>query len=97
MGLAITLLKAPHVGIRDLKEHLSEFLKKEKPVIVTDHGLPTNVIVSYEEMVELLDIIDELQDKETQKIVAEGRMAIRQGEKGVLITDSFKNIRARRK
>ena len=97
MGLAITLLKAPHVGIRDLKEHLSEFLKKGKPVIVTDHGSPANVIVPYEEMIELLDILDEMQDKETQKLIAEGRMAIRQGEKGIPVTDSFKTIRARRK
>ena len=62
MSLTIDLLKAPHVGIRDLKEHLSEFLRKEKPVVVTDHGEPINVIVSYEEMIELLDIIDEMED-----------------------------------
>ena len=46
MGIAINLLKAPHIGIRDLKERLSHFLKRTQPVIVTDHGEPTKVIVS---------------------------------------------------
>ena len=97
MKLAIDFLKAPHIGIRELKEGLSSFLKKSEPVIVTDRGLPVNVILPYNEMIELLDIIDELQDKETLQSVAEGRRAVKKGEEGIPVSNLFKKIRSNRK
>ncbi len=97
MKLAINLLKAPHIGIRDLKGHLSEFLKKEKPVVVTDRGQPINVILPYEEMLELLDILDEMDDEETKKTIEEGRKSIRRGEAGIPVSNLFKQVRSKRK
>ena len=94
MNIAINLFKAPHVGVRELKEKLSSFLKKDSPLIVTDHGEPTKVIVPYTEMVELLDILDEMSDPETLAAVAAGRKSIRQGAKGIAVLDS---LRARKK
>ena len=68
MIMAINILKAPHVGVRELKEKLSAFLKGDKPLVVTDHGAPTNVILPYDDVLELLDILDELNDSETRDI-----------------------------
>ena len=90
MGIAINLLKAPHVGIRELKEGLSAFLKKSSPVVVTDRGEPTNVILPYEDVVELLDIIEEINDPDTRSLVAEGRQAIKAGKEGVPVFPAAK-------
>ncbi len=49
------LLEAKHVGIRELREHLSKRLKGNKPLIVTEHGTPIKVILSYQEMLNLLE------------------------------------------
>ena len=83
MGIALSLLKAPHVGIRELKEGLSNLLKKDKPLIITDHGEPTNVILNYNDFLEFVDIIEELNDPKILKLVAEGRKAIKEGIAGI--------------
>lgn len=44
-------------------------------------------------MLELTDILDELQDKETIKTVQDGRMAIANGTKGIPVENLFKRIR----
>ena len=97
MSVAVELLKAEHVGIRDLRTHLSSFLKISKPVIVTDRGTPSKVLLSYSDMLELTDILDELQDRETIKAVQDGRMAITNGTKGIPVGNLFKKIRLQEK
>lgn len=92
MSIAIDLLHAPHVGIRDLKENLSRFLKAKKPLVVTDNGTPVDVIIPYPEMLELIDIFDEIQDMEAIKTVQEAREAIRSGAKGIPVAKLFKKI-----
>lgn len=83
MSIAISLLKAPHVGIRELKEKLSSLLRQSGPLVVTDHGAPTNVILPYEDVMELLDIVDEMNDIETRKVVESGRKSIQEGASGI--------------
>lgn len=97
MSIAADLLKADHVGIRDLKENLSKILKKKNPLIVTDRGTPAHVILPYSEMLELLDIIDEIEDRDTLKTVTEGRKAVKAGAKGKPAANLFGKIRANRK
>ena len=97
MIMAINILKAPHVGVRELKEKLSAFLKGDKPLVVTDHGAPTNVILPYDDVLELLDILDELNDSETRDIVREGRSAIRSGSEGIPVFPHSKKVSAKRK
>ena len=96
MGIAINLLKAPHIGIRDLKERFSHFLKRKDSIVVTDRGEPTKVLVPYEELVELLDIIEEMQDGQARSLVAEGRQAIQSGAKGIPVIDIFQKIRSKK-
>ncbi len=91
MSIATSILKAPHVGIRDLKIHLSSLLKKGS-LIVTERGKPVNVILPYSDMIELLDMIDEITDPEIIKIMQEGRKAISTGVKGIPVSNVFKKL-----
>lgn len=97
MSIAIDLLKAPHVGIRDLKENLSKFLKKNSPLVITERGEPVDVILPYSEMMDLVDIFEEATDPATLAMVLEGKKAIKAGSKGVPVSNLFKAIREKRK
>ncbi len=91
MSIATSILKSPHVGIRDLKIHLSSLLKKGS-LIVTERGKPVNVILPYSDMIELLDMLDEITDPETIKTIQEGRKAISTGVKGISVSNVFKKL-----
>lgn len=92
MSIATDLLKANHMGIRDLKERLSAKLL-EQVLVITDRGIPMSVNLPYSDVLELTDIIDELSDSETLAAIAEGRKAISQGAKGIPVSSLFKKIR----
>lgn len=96
MSIAASLLKAPHIGIKDLKENLSKLLGSKDPLVITDHGKPVDVIVPYEDMLNLIDIIEEVTDPETLATVLEGKKAVKAGAKGVPVSQLFKSIRASR-
>ena len=83
MDIALNLLKAPHVGIREFKEKISSLLNKRKTLVLTDHGQPASVLIPYSDMLELLDILDEINDPKTRTLVESGRKSIKQGAKGV--------------
>ena len=97
MNIAAGLLKAPHIGVRDLKENLSKLLKGKNPLVITDHGQPVDVIVPYDDMMCLIDIVDEITDPETLATVLEGKRAVKAGAKGVPVSGLFKAARAKRK
>lgn len=96
MSIATELLKARHVGIRDIKEHLSRRLLKDM-LVITDRGVPVSVNLPYSDVLELADIMDELTDLETVATVQEGRRAIHEGAKGVPVGQLFKRMKAKRK
>jgi PHD/YefM family antitoxin component YafN of YafNO toxin-antitoxin module len=73
MSLAINLLRAEPIGVRELKNHLSAVLKRHEPRVVTDHNQPRYILVPYDDMIELAEILDELSDPKLLKQVAEGR------------------------
>lgn len=92
MSIATNLLKANHIGIRDLKEHLStKFLKDI--LVITDRGVPVSVNLPYSDVVELTDILDELNDPATIKTILEAREAVRGGVKGIPVDFLFKRAR----
>ena len=97
MTVAAALLNAKYVGVRDLREHLSKQLKGSKVIVVTEHGTPTKVILSYQDVVELIEILDELRDQTAIQAVQEGRKAIKQGNKGIPVNRLFGQIEASRK
>lgn len=96
MSIATDLLKADHVGIRDLKEHLSTKLL-EKVLVITDRGTPMSVNLPYSDVLELTDLLDELLDYETIAAIKEGREAIREGAKGIPVSCLFRRIRTKHK
>lgn len=97
MTVATALLNAKYIGIRELREHLSKRLKGSKAIVVTEHGTPTRVILSYQDVVELIEILDELGDQAAIQAVQEGRKAIKGGTEGILVKRLFNQIRASRK
>ena len=97
MTVATALLNARYIGVRELREHLSNRLKGNKAIVVTDHGTPTKVILAYRDVVELIEVMDELLDQAAVQSVQEGRKAIRMGSEGVPVNRLFAQIRESRK
>jgi len=93
MVVARALLNAKNIGVRRLKNKLSYFINKNELFIVTEYGSPAGVYVPYEEMMEIVDVLDELQDKEAIEAVAEGRKAVAAKRKGISVHKIFKKIR----
>lgn len=96
MSVATDLLKARHIGVRNLKEHLSTKFLKEL-LVITDRGTPVSVNVPYSDVLELTDILDELSDSETITTIQGGRKAVKAGAKGIPASNLFNKIRAKRK
>jgi len=94
MKIAIDLLKAEHVGVRELKAGLSRRLKTHKTIVITDHGSPVKVILPYSDVLELLDILDEVTDPKMVKLVQEGRRAVQKGSQGIPVEHLFNKKRA---
>ncbi|MFH1245831.1 MAG: hypothetical protein V1662_05025 [Candidatus Omnitrophota bacterium] len=91
MSAVIDLIKAEHVGVRELRDHLCGFMKDKNPaIVVTERGEPVKVIVSYVKMVELLEFFDEVSDPDTMRNIHEGAEAIKQGSKGASFSGTYK-------
>ena len=95
LSMATDLLKAQHIGIRDLKEHLSTRVLNE-PLVITDRGTPVSVNLPYSDMLELVDILDELSDPGIVETILEGKKAIKEGTEGVPVSNLFDRIKAQR-
>lgn len=95
MSLATNLLKASHIGIRNLKKYLSTKLLDEL-FVITNRGTPVSVNIPYSDALELIDILDELADLETITAVEEARKAIRTGVTVIPVSDLFNRIRKKR-
>lgn len=96
MTIENAILRAEHVGIRELREHLSERLHERGPLVVTEHGTPKKILISYEDMLELVDILEELRDPEVLEAVREGRKAIQKGVRGIPVSRLFRKLRSSR-
>lgn len=97
MTIAAQLLRAPHIGIRNLKNRLSWVLRHKSAFIVTDRGIPIKVLLPYSDMVEMIELIDEAADSETLRALQEGREAIKAGAEGSLVSKVFNKIKKERK
>ena len=95
MTLATALLKAPHVGVRDLRTHLSRMLHSSKTLIVTERGQPKRVILPYGVVVEIAETLGEMDDKELAKEVTLSRKARSEGIKPISVARSFKKFESR--
>jgi hypothetical protein len=90
MTLAAALLRAPRIGAREFRNKACSFINMGKAYLIAEHGHPAGVFLPYGDALELVDVIDELNDKKALKMIAEGRQTIRKGAHGVLLSDSLK-------
>ncbi len=94
MMMSTALIQASYVGVRELRAQLFQRLKSDKTLIVTEHGTPTRVIVAYQDMVDLVEMLDEIQDAKTLKAVQNARKGLKRGTKGISVSRLFKQMRA---
>ena len=98
MSVTFDLLKSKHMGVREFKNHLCRVLREEsKPVVITERGNPAKVLLSYDDMVELLEFFEELLDPNTRRNVREGLIALRGGIRGVSFADTYKEFHSKSK
>jgi len=90
MTLENALVRAKSIGIRKFRDKLSSLMKTHQMFIVTEHGTPAGVLLPYGDMLEIVDILDELNDKKALRAIAEGRRAIGKGVKGISASKVFK-------
>ncbi len=95
MTLTASLLKAPHIGVRDLRSNLSKMLRSSKTLIVTDHGQPKRVILPYGIIVGIAEMLGELDDRELADSVKLSRKARNAGVKPIAVAGSFKKFKSR--
>lgn len=61
METMLELLKAPHVGVREARLKLSDYLDAQAPAILTVSGKPRKILVPYNTMIDLLERLSELE------------------------------------
>ena len=81
MNLSTEVLKSEHLGIKDLKIGLNK-LKLSKWFIATSDNKPISVNVPYNDFLEMMELIDDLQDNHLVQSIKEGRNAIAKNSKG---------------
>ena len=84
------LLKARTIGVRKFRNKISRLIKSHEMCVVTEHGTPASVLLPYEDVLEIADVLDELKDKDALEAVARGRKSIAKGVKGILAKTVFK-------
>ena len=90
MTISNALLKAKSIGVRNFRDKASRFIRRHEFLIITEHGSPASVLLPYNDILEIVDVLEELEDRKTVKIIAEGRRAVKKGAKGILALKVFK-------
>lgn len=90
MTLTMELLKAKHIGVRELGRNVSTYLKKDAPCVVDVKGKKDKVIISLDVLVDLLEMLEDLQDRDLLELVRQSRTAVASGEKEVPVENVIK-------
>ncbi len=73
MTAASLLRKAKPVNVREAQAKLSRLIRSKSPSMVLSHGKPVSFLVPYEEMLDLLDMLEELKDAKLLQEIARAR------------------------
>lgn len=74
------LKKAKPVNVREAQAKLSRLIKSKSPSMVLSHGKPVSFLVPYEEMLDLLELLDELKDRKLLEEIALARAEYAKGK-----------------
>ena len=67
------LRTAKPVNVREAQARLSQLIKSKSPSMVVSHGKPVSFLVPYEEMLDLVELLDELKDRKLPEEIARAR------------------------
>lgn len=68
------------VNVREAQANLSRLIRSKKPSLVLSHGKPVSFLVPYDEMLDLLDMLDELKDQKLLEEIARARSEYAEGK-----------------
>ena len=74
------LRKAKPVNVREAQAKLSQLINSQMPSLVLAHGKPVSFLVPYEEMLDLLEMLEELKDQALLKELALARSEYARGK-----------------
>jgi len=80
MSTTTLLRNAKPVNVREAQAKLSRLIRSKSPSMVLSHGKPVSFLIPYEEMLDLLELIDELKDKKLLQEIARARAEYAQGK-----------------
>jgi len=80
MTTAALLRKARPVNVREAQAKLSQLIRSKMPSLVLSHGKPMSFLVPYDEMLDLLEMLEELKDQKLLKELALARSEYAQGK-----------------
>ena len=90
MTISNAILRAKSIGVRRFRDKASRFIGKHEFLIITARGAPASVLLPYNDILEIADILEELEDKKIVKTIAQGRISIHKGAKGILASKVLK-------
>jgi antitoxin (DNA-binding transcriptional repressor) of toxin-antitoxin stability system len=73
MTVVSLLRKAKPVNVREAQAKLSQLIRSKSPSMVLSHGKPVSFLVPYEEMLDLVEMLDELKDTKLLHEIARAR------------------------
>ncbi|MEK6682591.1 MAG: hypothetical protein AABY79_11580 [Nitrospirota bacterium] len=79
-GTKAIFKKARTAGIREVQAKLSKLIGEGTLTIITSHGKPKSFLIPYEEMLDLLEILDELKDDRLIEEIARARKEYDEGK-----------------
>lgn len=80
MTTASLLRKAKPVNVREAQAKLSQLIRSKAPSMVFSHGKPVSFLIPYEEMLDLVELLDELKDKKLLQEIARARSEYAKGK-----------------
>ncbi len=81
MTTASLLRKAKPVNVREAQAKLSRLIRSKSPSMVISHGKPVSFLIPYEEMLDLVEMLDELKDTKLLREIARARGEYAQGKR----------------
>lgn len=80
MTTASLLRNAKPVNVREAQAKLSQLIRSKSPSMVISHGKPVSFLVPYEEMLDLVEMLDELKDAKLLREIARARAEYARGK-----------------